>query len=143
MSADNPTAPYILVVLTDSYSGNFERGMCAYMTGIVGECGVGDDQAEIFKADMEEIGKDPDMFDGMLEWEPDDHGCHRPASIWNYGKNNGYNDVAIFFAELPDADQTVMLRDRAFEYGKKNKIKVKELKMIKRTITTVDEEVGI
>jgi len=40
---------FIFVIDTDTYAGNFERPMCAYMTGRVGECGVGEEFAEMFK----------------------------------------------------------------------------------------------
>lgn len=32
---------YSIVVETDSYAGNFEREMCAFMTGHIGECEAG------------------------------------------------------------------------------------------------------
>lgn len=32
---------YSIVVETDSYAGNFEREMCAFMTGHIGKCEVG------------------------------------------------------------------------------------------------------
>jgi hypothetical protein len=32
---------WLFIVDTDSYAGNFERCMCAYMTGQIGECEVG------------------------------------------------------------------------------------------------------
>ena len=36
---------YGFIVDTDSYAGNFEREMCAYMTGHIGECSVGEEYA--------------------------------------------------------------------------------------------------
>jgi len=39
---------YKFIIDTDQYAGNFEREMCAYLTGTVGECGVGDEFAELF-----------------------------------------------------------------------------------------------
>ena len=35
------------VVDTDTYAGNFEREMCAFMTGITGACGVGKEEVLI------------------------------------------------------------------------------------------------
>ncbi len=32
--------PYLFVIDTDTYAGNFEREMCAYVTGQIGECEV-------------------------------------------------------------------------------------------------------
>ena len=143
MSVDNPKAEYILLVHTDSYAGNFERQMCAYMTGMTGECGVGESEADDFHSTMEERGYDPDMFDEYVAQEPDDHGCHRPASIWNATGEDGYKTVAIFFDDIPTPDMTVLLRDRAYEYAKKNKITVNKLSMIKRTVKVTEVEVKI
>jgi hypothetical protein len=36
----------LFVVDTDTYAGNFEREMCAYITGQVGECEVGEEIAK-------------------------------------------------------------------------------------------------
>ena len=69
-------APWLFVIDTTDYAGNFERELCAYITGCVGECEVGDDMAELFK---EETKKEP--FEN-LQWESDEHGCARPASIY-------------------------------------------------------------
>jgi hypothetical protein len=72
---DDLNAPWLFVIDTEDYSGNFERELCAYITGRVGECGVGDDMAEIFK---KEVG---DALEGVIE-ETDEHGCSRPTSIY-------------------------------------------------------------
>ena len=143
MAAEKVDAPYILLVHTDKYSGGFERQMCAYMTGFTGDCGVGEEEAERFQEDMINKGLDPDMFDGYLDFQSDDRGCHRPASIWDADGSGDYNAVAIFFEQLPDADQTVLLRDRAYAYAAENKITVNELSMIGRTVTVTDRKVLI
>ena len=141
MAAEKVDAPYILLVHTNKYSGNFERQMCAFMTGITGDCEVGSEEAERFKEDMTEKGLDPDLFDGYLDFQSDDHGDYRPASIWDADESGNYNTVAIFFCELPDADQTVLLRERAYEYAAENKIIVLKLSMISREVKVIDEEI--
>ncbi len=80
-------APWLFVIDTEDYSGNFERELCAYITGRVGECGVGDDMAEIFKNEVKDMGEEP--FSNVME-ENDEHGCYRPASI--YPTPGWYND---------------------------------------------------
>lgn len=40
---------YSFIIDTNSYAGNFEREMCAYLTGQVGDCGVGDEHIESLK----------------------------------------------------------------------------------------------
>jgi len=83
MAAENVTS-VVVAIDTNEYSGNFERPMCAFITGQVGDCGVGD---ELIENALEELAQD--TFNNTLEWieehivsESDDHGCHRPASIW-------------------------------------------------------------
>jgi hypothetical protein len=34
---------YVFIIDTEQYAGNFEREMCAYCTGILGDCEVGED----------------------------------------------------------------------------------------------------
>lgn len=77
---------FVLVIDTDSYAGNFEREMVAFMTGIVGDCGQGKEEAAAFEKEF------PDLdFEDLVAQEPDEHGCWRPASIWNspYYWNDG------------------------------------------------------
>lgn len=119
---------FIFVVDTDSYAGNFERDMCAHITGQIGECGVG---AE-YRTDIEDLKEDHYDFDleKICSWlenhviqVPDDHACYRPCTIWpTPGRtNNGngghsdvtdsnpmkwpaYESVAIFINEEPPED---------------------------------------
>lgn len=65
------------IVDTNTYSGNFERPLCAWMTGTYGECGVGEMAAEAF---AKEFPDNP--FENMVMRVPDEHGCHRPVSIY-------------------------------------------------------------
>jgi hypothetical protein len=52
MSVENIGSGYIFVVDTEEYAGNFEREMCAYATGMTGECGVGYEGAKQYAEDM-------------------------------------------------------------------------------------------
>ncbi len=70
---------YIFVIDTDFYAGNFERECCAYLTGRIGECGVGGERAEEFLEEVEEGMAS--YFDEVILNIPDDHGCSRPCSI--------------------------------------------------------------
>jgi hypothetical protein len=89
---------WIFVIDTADYAGNFEREMCAFITGQVGECGVGEDAAEEARADLPK--KVLNWFDQNVIERPDDHGCHRPCSIWptqgyfNDGLGNEYKEDA-------------------------------------------------
>lgn len=70
---------YVFVVDTDSYAGNFERPLVAYISGHVGDCGVGDTEAEI--ATQELSSEVADWLDNNVTCVNDD-GCSRPAAIW-------------------------------------------------------------
>lgn len=82
---DNSTY-WILVIDTNKYAGNFERELCAYTTGHIGDCGVGDDMAKIF--DEEEAKTKKVFYPESEHWScimslPDENGCARPCSIWD------------------------------------------------------------
>lgn len=124
----------IFVVHTNSYAGNFERELCAYITGQVGECEVGDDLAEMF---AEEVGEDmQEAFAEIIGSNTDDNGCSRPCEIYpTPGRlNNGvgthfdaapgqtgypaYESVAIYFDEMPTDEMFDLMKARTAEYAK-------------------------
>lgn len=74
---------YILCLDTDSYAGNFERQVTAYATGVVGECGVGDEEAKEFFAETDGVADSIlDEFSNKIEQRVDDDDrCSRPCSI--------------------------------------------------------------
>ena len=81
---------FVLVVDTDSYAGNFERELCAYCTGQLGDCGVGEEWAELYK------NEESYDFEDIVVSAPDEHGCYRPvklmatARFFNDGMGNVY-----------------------------------------------------
>lgn len=87
---------YIVAIDTDSYAGNFERQLCAYATGHVGECGVGAEEAE----DYENSTNDDTLFRHIQERDDDNDDCPRPVAItetpgwFNDGVGNHYRDGA-------------------------------------------------
>lgn len=123
---------HVFIVDTDSYSGNFERPMCAFMTGAIGECGVGGEYIDADARDMSE----------MIVQVADEHGCHRPVAIeatpgyvndgwgrqvteavadqegWDKPRWPAYQSVAIFFEEALTADDISYLKDRAEQFAK-------------------------
>ncbi len=69
-----------VVIDTEQYAGNFEREMVAFITGLIGECGVGE-EAKAY-ADDELSKEDLAWFDNNVNcWVQDDHGCGRPAFL--------------------------------------------------------------
>jgi hypothetical protein len=103
--------------------------MCGYVTGMVGECGVGSEEARLF---YEQLGlveqlREGDEFDwsgvdvqysyedfdnpfGLyVESRADEHGCRRPTSLWPAE----INWVAIFFQKRPTDQMIELMRERA------------------------------
>lgn len=145
MAAGQVTSVVVAIDTTD-YSGNFEREMCAFVTGQVGECGVGE---ELVEEAQEELAQD--TFNNTGEWieehivsEPDDSDCPccRPCSIWptpgraNNGSGGHFNEedlpeekcfagthwpayesVAIFFDEVPPKEVIDVIIDRAQRFA--------------------------
>ena len=133
---------YILIADTEMYAGNFEREMTAFSTGAVGECGVGQDQADLFRSELmpDADEYDPTLFevdDHINAYEADEHGCGRPTSIWEDGKGK-YNALAIFFNEKPTQEMIKVMQDRSAVYAGKNKIKILGYSMIKREVVVTD-----
>ena len=100
------------VIDTDQYAGNFEREMCAYVTGRYGECGVG-----------EEIVEDgiAEQFNNVIDMS-DDSNCYRPVTCYPLKNSREYNGVAIFFDlnNPPTKEQIELMKERATNYGINN-----------------------
>lgn len=62
-----------VIVDTNKYAGNFEREMCAYATGQIGECGVGSEEV------VENIPHS--LWWGIFVDEVCDEGCYRPVAL--------------------------------------------------------------
>lgn len=109
---------YIFVINTNKYAGNFERELCAYCTGIIGECEVGQEEAKIFLIETD-CAKEDNPFEDKVAQVPDDHGCTRPCSIFDC--NGKYNSVAIYFYDEPPLLLIDRMKLRATNYSKKTK----------------------
>lgn len=163
MSADQTISPYVFVIDTNLYSGNFERQMVAYICGAVGQCEVGKKESDIFFNQV-----DPHVAHILRDntnQQPDDHGCFRPASIWTtprrYGTSEGafdgdpvenrgypvYESVAVFFTDLPTNQQSQLIKDRAYDFvtyyhsemgriGDKLLLYIKGFRLLNQTILT-------
>ena len=122
---------YLFIIDTDKYAGNFERQMGAYITGQIGECEVGKEQAQIAKREIPQVVA---QLEDLVDQVPDEHGCHRPVSIFpnpRYGNDgNGnhalltaenrdgfpwpaYYSVAIYFHSIPDSGLLSIMKERA------------------------------
>ena len=114
---------YSFIVDTDSYAGNFEREMTAYVTGVVGECNVGIDEAELFHDEM-------DLDLDELMYQKSDGTCYRPCAMENNPNalNYDYNSVAMYFLTDP-CEYLDMLKERSLEYAKNNNIKIERFRL--------------
>jgi hypothetical protein len=164
----NLNVPYILVVDTNTYTGNFEREMTAYVTGIVGECGKGAAEADAFE---------DEVFDKHLAFTvaelimqvPDEHCRERPCSVWptpnrfNDGRGNyfdacelesvatwqniswpAYESVAIFLKQRSNAEQTQLFINRIKGFAERyNAIRKPNTLLAIKTIRLIKRDVSI
>jgi hypothetical protein len=73
---------YRLIVDTTSYAGNFERQSVAFATGLVGECGVGNSEAEQAKEEMSPSSRQWWQEHGLQLPDDEEYPCMRPAAIY-------------------------------------------------------------
>ena len=156
-----PDTKYDYCIDTDSYAGNFEREMCAYITGNVGECEVGVEQAVLFTA---ELGYDlMDEFYGVIAQVMDEHGCARPVcatatpgtsyDTQHAGKTHTHlkcNTVSIYFHKMPTQEMLAIMSKRAEVFAKerpecysKDVIKIIGVRMLKKETTVTSEELTL
>lgn len=122
--------PFGFVVDTEEYAGNFERDMCAWITGLYGDCERGREIANVARlqipADVLKWGDD------FVCQVADDHGCWRPCSIWttpgwvNDGRGHhargedgyqAYLSVMIFAAQEPPPHVLAVWKERAESFA--------------------------
>lgn len=129
---------YLFIIDTNQYSGNFEREMCAYLTGCIGDCGVGDKMSRLFYDEVDD--PDDELFENIA-YIPDEHGCSRPATIWR-DSEDVYRSVGIWFETKPTPEQIQILKDRANKFTtiyKSESLKIKGFRLITFTTTSVTE----
>jgi hypothetical protein len=114
MSVDKFEAPYGLVFNLDQYTGNYERNFCAFVIGKFGQCGVGEDMAELYEEDHPK-GTPFWALGDRCSAESDDNGCYRPVSIYHDPQvdSSRYESLIIFFDTLPEDDEMAMILERA------------------------------
>jgi len=109
---------YVLCIDTDAYAGNFERPMTAFITGVIGECGVGLEAMHYFFERVEEDGYEEEArwFDEFVTQESDNHGTHRPCSIYLTPGTKAYNSVGIFLSKFPSKVIFDFIKKKAIEF---------------------------
>lgn len=153
---------YLVVIDTNQYSGNFERELTGYVTGVYGECEVGKKEAEIFEEEVEDEALAEELGN-IIESRRDDRGCYRPCAIATtpYRRNNGagvhysvdsddadgyhaYESVEIYFREEPTKEmlQLIIERAKAFtEYWSKRPYSDGKLEMLRLRIIATETRV--
>ena len=91
---------FTVIIDTDKYSGNFEREMCAYITGVLGICEIGEKESDIA---LEELDQETIYWFNNNTIQMSDDGSNlRPCAIrptpgwfndgmgnnWKIGANN-------------------------------------------------------
>lgn len=103
----------MLVFDTTEYSGNFECELCAYVTSIIGDCGVGKKQAQDCIEDSPIFYQD--WWNDHILYEADEHGCERQCSTYETPGifNNGWG---FYFIDGQEKLALQKLKESAIEY---------------------------
>jgi len=133
---------YVFVIDTSHYAGNFEREMCAFMTGILGASGVGEEEAVRFFEDLGLTSREDQILnnpfaDLVIQIPRDSECCHSPCSVWG----NEINSVAIFFDERPPDELLAMMRERARQFCEGKRIAIHSFRLIRKQSTYTEENV--
>jgi hypothetical protein len=136
-----PEDYYVFIIDTDSYSGNFEREMCAYLTGMVDNSDVGREYTELYE---QETGKDPYEVNEHILFMPGEYG-ERPCTIMpTPGKWPDYQSVGIFMSRKPTEEEIKILKERANkfqlleDYKKNETPKILGFRLIQMKTTEVE-----
>lgn len=100
----------MVIIDTNAYAGNFERELCAYLTGQIAECYVGRE----FLRSKNSI-KNLDWWNDNISPQEDTEGSefYRPCTTWQTGNSKEYKSVAIFVEEFPPQEVMNELLQRA------------------------------
>ena len=105
------TEKYTFVIDTNQYSGNFERELCAFVSGHVGDCGVGSEAAEQYLAQTK---REPLPF--IEQHRDDDDNCLRPCAI--YLTPGWFNDgMGGHFLDGQEAEALIHYRAEVIKYA--------------------------
>ncbi len=124
---------YLFVVDTNKYAGNFERDMCAHMTGVVGESEVGEESADDYRETFGMTSEDFEHNDHILQL-PGEHG-YNPVCIFEAD----INSFCIFMDRIPTEGEIERMKRRATDFvngpGKPYKIKILGFRLFSRIVT--------
>lgn len=105
---------YSLIVETNRYVGSFEREMCAFMTGHIGDCGVGRKEQVIY----DELGK-PRIKGVISKYsELNTPNIKRPVTIIATRNSPRKTAFQIHFSEEPTLEDIQFMKGRAMVYSR-------------------------
>ncbi len=151
---------YVFIIDTDSYSGNFERAMCGYLTGIQNESTSRTDKyVDLFMQEMNveepyeynehilfmsgDFGESPVEIFSTPGFFNDGHGGHyKDGTEYSGNKYPAYQSVGIFMDRKPTDEEIKILKERANKFQLLNDyhetIKVLGFRLIQRITTEVE-----
>jgi len=132
ISESMPDNGYAFIILTDSYSNNFEKDMCAFITGTIGECGVGEECQKEFNKWLETSTYKQNPFENNIFQVSDEHGCRRPVAI---ASNPSYFNIGMgqhFKTDDPNSDSKALEAYRKYMESYEMS-QIESLKLIKLT----------
>jgi hypothetical protein len=115
-----------IIIDTDSYSGNFEREMCAFITGQVGESEVGSEIVEKERSNIKYLDWWEEHIESRVR-DTDDTAIYDICEIVStpgcYDKRGNlcYNSVKIFISEPLSYKVLKELKERAKLFAKEGK----------------------
>jgi hypothetical protein len=104
-----------IVIDTDQYAGNFERQMCAYLTGQFGDCGAGREIALSAQGEIEHL----EWWKRHVAQVPNEHGIKRPVAIhptpgyFNNGMGGHFLDVPEVYARAQEERIAALIKNQA------------------------------
>jgi hypothetical protein len=99
---------YSIIIDTNQYTGNFERELCAFVTGQIGDCKVGE---KFIDPD-----EDYELFDDdIIRQDLDNDGCFRPVRICQ-DVNGKINSIKIFFENKPTDEQINFIKNKTLKF---------------------------
>lgn len=142
-------AEYKFIIDTNSYAGNFERELCAYVTGHWDNETHGGAQAAEF---TEEIGK-INPFDDYIGLITNEHGLQTPVSLENTPKElkepGDYSmcSIGIHFDKRPTPELIQIMKDRAYKFENEGlifdrpvKLKILSFRLQRQIVEIVEEK---
>ena len=123
---------FVFIIKTDEHAGNFEREMCAYITGALGTTDVGAKESEKFQKQYP--AKYNDFQDLVVDFA-DEYGGHTPVAVWD-GDSSG---VGIFFQTRPSDNLLMFMRLRAVKFSVDRRINVLGFELLEYQVKHTEE----